>query len=186
MTQPLEVTLTIDLDKHLARHVGYDEDGEPVQEATTVEDVVLGLAASKIAASAINTAVKDEYNGLRTMVRQVAESEIRERLRPLIDEALTRSIQPTNPYGEATKEPMTFSEVIIQTARDMLTKTTSTGYNKPQRTLVQNWLHDEAEAVIKKELAAALKEAKVEVVSAVRAKGAEILQETITRSAGVR
>lgn len=36
----MKIELDLDLNAHLARHIGYDEDGDIVQQPTTLEDVV--------------------------------------------------------------------------------------------------------------------------------------------------
>lgn len=176
----MKIELELDLAGHLARHIGYNEDGEPVQEPTTLEDVVLGMAAQSIAGTVVADEAKDY---LRQRVYNLRDAEIREQLRPLVAEAIARSIQPTDPFGNPKGDPTTLAEVITKEAKTALTVPKESGYGNPKRTLIQQIIADEINTTFRKELADAVAEGKKAVAAALRAEGAVVIQQTIERMA---
>ena len=176
----MKIEFDLDLDKHLANHIGYDEDGEPVQQATTLEDVVLGMVAQRLT----QTVITDESKRhLYDRVARIRDEEIREQIRPLIAEALTRSIQPTDHYGNPKGEPTTLAEVITREAKTALTVPKEGGFGKPKRTLVQEVIADAVTVQFRKELGEDIEEGKKAVRAALRKEGAEVLRATIERMA---
>ena len=177
---PTEITLTLDLDKHLARYVGYDADGEAVQEPTTIEDVVIQMAARQFVES-LDRDVKSEVS---RRVKEIRDEVIREQVRPLVVEAIERSVQATDAYGNPKGEPKTMAEVIVQTATDSLRKTDR--YTNGGRTLVEEFIRTEVGAAFAKELKQAADAAKAEVLAAVKERGGEVLAATISAMSGVK
>lgn len=177
----MKIELELDLDKHLARHIGYDEEGEPVQHPTTVEDIVIGLAAEKVAAAAY--AADKQYDGLRARVTRITDETIREMVRPAIEAALAKTTTPTDPYGNPKGEPSTLEEHIIEVTRKMLVEKRSKGYGHPERTLVQGWIVDAIDYKVARELGEALEEGKAQVKKALQDEGARIMAEAIGKMA---
>jgi hypothetical protein len=67
MAEPISLTIDLDLDAYLVRHVGYDEDGEERTVPQTLEDVVLG----QVVAGLIRQAVHDESTGYKDLRQRV-------------------------------------------------------------------------------------------------------------------
>ena len=178
-----KIEIDLDLNAHLARHGGYDEDGEPVSSPTTIEDVVLGLAAQKIVTSILTSEAKSY---LHSAVQRIRDDEIREQLRPLIADALARSVQPTDHFGNPKGEPTTLAEVITKQAKAEATAPRDQGYGKPKRTLVQEIVAKEVDRTFRAELAKELEAGKAEVRKALREQGAAILQQAIEKAAVAR
>lgn len=182
MTRPVEITLTLDLDAHLSKHIGYDEDGEPIQQAIELEDVLIGLVANKLVDRLVSQ--RGNWDGaVRERVNQVRDEVIVERITPLIDDALAAAVQPTNRFGEPSGEPTTLRSVIVQEATAWLTKPTGDSFTRSAKTNVAKLIADEVDRALGRELKTALDQAKADVTAAVKAKGAEVLAQTITEMA---
>lgn len=180
MTDPLKIELELDINGHLARHLGYNEEGEPIQQPTTLEDVVLGMAAERL----VRSVTADEAKRyMRERISAIRDEEIRAAIRPLIEEALTRSIQPTDHYGNPKGEPTTLAEVITKEAKTAVTVPKEHGYGKPKRTLIQEIIADAVDLQFHRELGEAIAEGKKAVLAAVRDEGAAVIQKTIERMA---
>jgi hypothetical protein len=176
----MKIELDLDLNAHLARHIGYDEEGEPLQHPTTIEDVVLGLAADKIA----RTVTADQAKAyLLDRVTRLRDEVIREELRPLVVDALERSVQPTDPYGNPKGEATTLAEVITRIAKEEMTAPRDQGYGRQKRTLVQQIIAEHVDAKFKTELGKELDAGKAEVRSALREQGAALIQQAIEKAA---
>lgn len=179
MTRPVEITLTLDLDAHLSQHIGYDEDGEPIQQATELEDVLIGLAANKMVERLVSQ--RGNWDGaVRDRVNRVRDEVIVERVTPLIDEALAAAVQPTNRFGEPAAEPTTLRSVIVREATAWLTKPSGDGFARDRKSNIARIIGEEVDRAFNRELKAAIDAAKAEVSAAVQAKGAEVLAQTIT------
>lgn len=184
MTQPTKLELTLDFDKHLAQFIQYDEDGDPIHEPTTVEDLVIERAARVIAAQA---AERDARNGTTALrVREVRDEVIREKVAPLVDAVLAKALQPTNAYGEPTGQPMTLTEHIVAEATKQLTATVQdrnrSSFGHPKTTALDEAISAEVKRVIAKELADALAEARKQVLKVVTDQGAAIIRQAVERS----
>lgn len=110
----MELKVIIDevtLDTVVGDVIGYDEDGdECVKGKATVADKVAGLIKDEVVRN-------PEYTSLREKVARIREEEIREAVKPLIEEALQRPIVRTNYYGEATGKETTLSEIVMEEAK---------------------------------------------------------------------
>lgn len=116
MSKPVTFTIELDLDSHLARHLGYDEEGEVVQEPTTVEDVVLGLAAQKVVDRLLSGYRGDDpTKELRATVLGKADELAAERVGQHVEAAFDQLIHETNDDG---------SEVLSHTLRESIVKAT--------------------------------------------------------------
>lgn len=184
MTEPIKVALEIDLDKYLVQSSGYDPDVGVAVEPTTIEGLVIDRAAQMMCDRAIGGG-REGIADLRRRVQGVTETEIREAVRPLVEEALLSGIRKTNSYGDPIGEPMTLRAEIVRIATDYMNKP-SDSYSRGKGTVVQQFVKTEVDKAVKAELKTALDEAKEEVVAAVRGQAATLITKTITDLAGVR
>ena len=173
--EPIKLNLELNLDQHLIRFRGYNQDGEEVVEPQTVEDIVLDLAAQRVAAQV----EKDVKVELAQRLRDLTDTEIRERVQPLIVEAMARPFRRSNPYGEATGPETTLREEITRVALDQLTKPTRDRYGSDSTTFVQSFIKEAVQKELKAELKVALDDAKAQVRAAVTTQAAEMIQQTI-------
>lgn len=114
---------TVTLDTVVGDVVRYDSDGDPYTDGkSTVGDKVAELVKDAVVKS-------PEYTSLRERVTRIREEEIREAVKPLIQQALQRPIQRTNSWGESTGRETTLSEIIMDEAKKVFT-TSRDNYNK--------------------------------------------------------
>lgn len=184
MAPPTTITIELNLDDHLARHLGYDEDGEHVQGPMTVEDLVLGLVAQKLVRNVVDRAAgkgRDGwYDSLGRKVAEIRDTLIAEQLEPLVREALEGEYRATNGFGEPVGQPTTLRSVIAKQVDDWLNSRDGDTYRNPKRlTRLSALVAEQVDKAMTKELSAAVADAKAQVVAAVKAKGAEVLAKTI-------
>lgn len=180
----MTLEIELDLNRYLVRHVGYAADGEPIEEAQTIEDVILDRAAELMSVRAAN-AEKTGYSTLRDRVSRISDDEIRARVVPLVEEAMTTPIRRTNTFGEPTGEATTLRDQIVKVAQDYLSKPVD-HYSRDKGTVVQQFIAAEVKKAVDAELKEALAAAKTEVAAAVKNHAATMIQKTITELAGVR
>jgi hypothetical protein len=152
---------------------GREESGE------TFGDVIVNRAASVLL-----DRERESVGKFRALVAVIAESEVRDAIRPMIDQALAEPIQKTNTYGGPIGEAMPLREHIVEIARAALDTQVGRDYDK-KTSLLRAILAEEVERVLRRELGEALAAAKAEVTAAVREQGAAVITETITRLARV-
>lgn len=179
MGTPITIELTIDLDKHLANHVGYDEEGDPVQGPTTVEDVILGMVADKLV-ERVTSGIDDYRSTVRDRVAAIRDEEIRKLVAPAVNEAFEAPIRRTNDYGVPTGPERTLHEEIVTKATEWLTSyDPNSRYGDRRLTRAEALVKEQVDRAMNRELSAAIGSAKAEVIAAVQAKGAEVLAKTI-------
>lgn len=182
---PITLTLDLNIDQFLRRHLGYDEEGEENSAQMTMEDVVIDAAARNLTAAAVAQVAKDEWAGFKGRIKAIRDEEIAARLVPLIDEAMTAPIQRTNGYGEPSGAGTTLRDEIVKQATDYLNKP-GDGYSRDKGTFVQQFIRAEVAKAVQAELKDALDAAKAEVAAAVKSNAASMIQQTISQLAGVR
>ena len=184
MSEPIELNLTLDLDRKLAGEPYVDADGEYAGSGpTTLEDVVLGMAAKQLADRAMRS--HDDYRPLTDRVRKIRDEVIREKIDPIIEEALSAPIRKTNSFGEPTGSETTLRTLIADQAEQAL-KVSNT--NNPNRfrdtdTTLTKFIAAEIDKALKKELKGALDEAKAQVLARVQEAGGEVIADTLKRAA---
>lgn len=186
MTPPIQLTVEVDLDAYLARYgPTINEDGDRQTEPVTIEDVVIDQAARALLTDATQFALKDEWGTLRRRINEVTVDAIREAVAPLIAEALTRAVQPTNQFGEQTGSPVTLTERIVAAAEEQLRRPdrTRSSFDRSPKTTLEELVAEATSSAVRKELAGALEAGKAEVKAALQQQGAALLAETITRTA---
>jgi hypothetical protein len=185
MSTNMKVELDIDIDSLLApAYSGCDEDGPVYGKPRTIAEVIAEEAAAQLLHKLTNEETRDLYH----RVALVTDEEIKAQVRPLIAEALARSIQKTNQFGESTGQPTTLSEAIMAEVQRQLTKPTqgdSYGGSMRRKTLVQEIIGAEVERTIRRELADEISKARAQVSAAIRDEGARLISETIQRMARV-
>jgi len=126
-----------------------DEDGHK----RTLADAVAWELASQVIHD------RDVWPAFRDAVTKIRDDEIRKAVAPLIAEALTKSLQQTNTYGEPTGKTITLSEIIVAEARKQLTEKAGDRYSNDQRSIVAKLVAAEVtsafENIIKDEVAKA-------------------------------
>lgn len=187
MTQPVTITLQLDLDRHLIGDTYTDpETGEPTAGPTTLEDVVLHMAAQQLVDRVINqqTGKGGWFDSLSKKVGTIRDDVIRARLEPLIEEAVTASVQPTNGLGEATCAPTTLRSIIVERGTQYLQgRESNPGRNPGRKTRLQAIIDDSVDRAFKRDLQAAIDAGKAEALGAIRAAAADVVAGTIAAAA---
>lgn len=172
----MNINVTVDgVDLNSELDYGYDDEGGRVAKTLGAE------VARRIANDLMRS---DEYSGLRREVAVLREEEIRAQLKPFVTSALEKGVQKTNGFGEPTGEPTTLRELILAEFNKYLTSKVDSSYRSNGQTVVQKFVTDAVEQVVKKELAAAIAEEKAKVVAAVRAKAAELIAQAVKEGVG--
>lgn len=147
----MNITVTVDdvtLDALV--HEGYDGDG------WTVGQEIARQALKKL------TADRDgSWDSVRSRVDRIKDEEIREAIRPLITEALTKPFRPTNSYNEPTGPETTLSALIMDAARKA-SSTKADSYGNGQ-TVLQKLVADEVAKAFRNEIADEVKKARAMV-----------------------
>lgn len=123
----------------------------------------------------------DARKDLGYRVTQIRDEEIRAVVRPMIEDAIAKTLLQTDLFGNVKDGPKTLSEVIVDQATKELRASHSRGNYSKSETLLQQVIREEVERAFRKELDDVIKEAKTEVVNAIRQVGAEVLTDTIAR-----
>lgn len=154
----MNITVKVDevsLETVVAEVVAFDEDGDPYPRGEkTMADIVGGQIVQRVISD------RDAYPPFRNRVLEIRDEEIREAVRPMITEALTRPIKQTNRYGEETSQETTLSEIIVEEARKLLNSNAGDSYNRDTRTVVQKMVADEVTKALGAEIKDAVKQAR--------------------------
>lgn len=170
------VNIGSDLGVELSTQVGANwEDGEPI----TLGDLVVKGIIDQMSAN------QEVWRPLRERVDMIRNEEIREALRPSIEKALEAPLRRTTNYGEPTGPETTLREIIVDEVRSELSKSKASNdsrYGGTGRSLIGDIVHAEVERQLAGDLRKAVEDAKTDLVATVRAKGAEVITETIKRA----
>jgi hypothetical protein len=148
-----------------------------ISEANDYHDgITIGaVVAQQLAQRVIND--HDAWPPFRDAVTQIRDEEIRAQVQPLITDALTKTLQKTNTYGEPTGQATTLSEIIVAEAKRLVTQPKDS-YSRSGRTVLQEMVAAEVKAALSTEIADAVKKARElvagqigEMVSAAVAEG---------------
>lgn len=174
MADPIEVKVTLDLDRYLIdKGIRYDQDGEPIGgESRTMEDLILDLAAQQVVAGLD----RDLRRELGQRVRDIRDEVIREAIAPIIEESLSGQIVRTNAYGEPTGHTTTLREIIAADAKKALTLNdrdmTGRRYNETPASKV---MQAEVDRVVKAEVKAIVDTVKAETYEAIKVAAADAI-----------
>lgn len=117
-------------------------------------------------------------------MRAVTTEEIRKAVRPVIAGAILDSFQPTDTYGQPRGPKITLREAIIKEVQTQTGRRVGHGMSG-NRTVLEEIVQVEVERQLRGELQEAVAAAKDEVLDAVRAQAADVITETIRRTAKV-
>lgn len=149
----------------------YDDDDGPA--TYTVGDAVAFQLVDRIVRS-------ESWPSLRDRVTEIRDEAIRDRVAPLIEEALTGSIQKTNLYGEPTGQQTTLREVIMAEVKRAMTKPTDS-YSRSGQTIVGKIVADEVSKAFTTVVRDEVEKAKALVAEQIGAAVAERVQATLKR-----
>ena len=140
----------------------------------------LAIAAKMLLASE----VEDAREALRRRVQAITQDEISRQCEPFVRAALETAHRKTDSWGTAIGPERPLHEFVVETVREELKlqdgRRTGTGSQPP---LLARIIKEEVERTLAHELREAVKEAKGEVLEAVRSQAASVLAETMTRIA---
>ncbi len=137
-----------------------------------------------VAARVTAELTKDEsYPGLRKQFLAIRDEEIREAVKPIVEQVILAPVQRTNEYGEATGETTTLRALVVAETKKVLALKADS-YGRGSETVLQKFVRDEISAAFKKELAEVLAEEKAKVVAAVRAKAADLIADAVKQGIG--
>lgn len=170
------IHIEFDLDYTGHRQVNADGDYAPSE---TVEEAII-RCAGEAAWNAVSN--KSDNWSKAVKVSEIRAELIRERLIPIVEEAISQSIQQTDNFGSPRGEPITIAEYVTKLTTEYLTKETD---YRTKETVVKKLIREQVERTVNDQLIAAMKDAQKEVMDAVKAQGAEVLAKTIAKMAGV-
>lgn len=171
----------IDLTSVVGDEIAYynPETEETEHRPRTLADIVAEKLADKIDGDLT-------YEGRRDLRDRIARERlavIRERLAPIVEEALTGDIQKTNAYGERTGSTTTMRELIISEVSKVLNGK-SDPYARDGQTLLGTSITNSIRKLLGNELNAVFTAEKDKVVAAVRAQAAELVAEAVKKGLG--
>lgn len=147
--------------------------GEEFSDEGTLGEALLDRAANKL----VSGTARDD---LRRRIEQIRDDEIREQLRPTIAAALDAPVQLFNEYGSPKGDPITLRDLILERGTALF-KVKAGGYGN--KSPLDQFITEEIDRQFKNELNTAMKQAREQVLAAVREQGAAVVQETISRMA---
>lgn len=166
----------VDLTTVIGERSRYDHDAEErVAEPVTLGDAVAARITAKLTA-------EEHYGVLRNKVVAMRDEEIRAQLAPIVATAIESNVQRTNTYGQAVGEPTTLTTLIIDEVKTYLSRTD--GYGDRATNVLQKTIREAVDKAIRTELAAVIADEKARVVTAVRAKAAELIAQAVKEGIG--
>lgn len=186
MSEPIQFTITLDLDKRLMgkTHYSADDEGEPYVEPTTLEDVVIEAAAQMLFKEVTGSRRGEAFSWVRAFrdrFEAIRDEQIVDAIRPKIDAAMTEQIQKTDSHGHACGEPQTVGEMVLQQAQAWMTKEVG-DYNRRQTQLAKV-ISEEVNSKLTREFQDAIAKGKTQIKSVLEAEAAKVLAETLIRQA---
>jgi hypothetical protein len=157
----MNITVKVDevaLDSVVGEIVGWDDEGEQV---VTGDRTLADVVAEQIVAKAVKD---DRYPHLREQALEIRKEIIREKLTPIIEEALSGGFQRTNGYGEPVGKPVTMREVIAEQVKEIVSKPASS-YDRDKGSLLQQTVRKEVQEALAAEIKDAVKTAREQVAS---------------------
>lgn len=149
----MDINVTLDkasLDTVIDQVAGLDEDGDEYEiGGRTLGDAVAGLIAARLLKET------NYANTLREKVATIREDEIRQAIRPLIEEALAQPIAQTNQYGQRTGKDLTLLELVVEQVGIVL-KEKSDRHRSDSPTVLQKAIRTEVEKALKDEITSAV------------------------------
>lgn len=153
-------------------------------DETLLEGDITAEVLSRAAVSLADQVSRDGRNVLIRRIETIADEEIRDMIKPMLEEAFGSLLQPTDHFGHPKGEPRTLAEVIVEMAQKEL-KRPSDRHDSRSETVIQKIIRDEVQRQIGGELKQAVAQGREEVLAAVQAEAAKIIGETVARMAKV-
>lgn len=163
---------------------GIDEDGDEYEiGGRTLGDAVAGLIAARLLK-------ETEYaRAIREQVATIREDEIRQAIRPRVEQALAQPIAQTNRYGERTGKDLTLLELVVAQIGTVLGEK-SDKYRSESPTVLQKAIRSEVEKTLKDEITSAVTAVRAALVGQVgdqiRAYAVEAVSAALTPAAKTR
>ena len=159
----------------------WDEDAERYAPLTLAD-----LVAEKLADRFIQQE-RSEWPGMRKRVSDVMNETVRERVIPIVDEAMSAPIRKTNSYGEPINgSETTMRELIISTVTSWLTGPAGSngGSYGERKTNAQVLVQAAVGRELTKELSEAIATERAKIVKAVRDQAAAIIADAVSKGVG--
>jgi hypothetical protein len=167
----------LDLTTVVGRRRVRDEDGDWTEDDETLGDVLVAELLRQVMKN-------DDWRGVKGLVKQIREEEVRAAVQREIAEALTTTVPITNTYGEPTGQTTTIRALIADMAKDALTKPADR-YGSGE-SAVRQVLRKQVDVALAAELLAVVKEERAKVVATIRGHAAEIIAKTLEQGLGGR
>lgn len=162
-----------------ARHVGYDPDSGPEVEPVSLGEMVVAGLVERLLVE-IKRDSSTGYRGAVEAARDAASGATAAEATALVREALAGEIRQTNHYGEPKGEPTTLRDLIrADIAKYLNEKVPERGYGGDRRGGFRELLQHEVDEAMNKELRAAIREAREQVVVKVQEKAAQLIGEAV-------
>lgn len=167
----------LDVSFPLDQRISEDPEGRPI----TLIEAIVRDAGNQLFKAVTHD---EQYPTLRKRVLEIRDEEIRERIREQIEEAWHKTLQPTDEFGHPTGEPTTLERLIREKADKSLQVRGKDrrGSFSHERSVMEDVLASEVERTVRKELEGELKQAKEQVMQAVRDEGADLLRKAVEQS----
>lgn len=182
---PIKIDLEIDLrDVMLPAFEGYNEDGEVVASPRSVEEALFEAAANALANKAISdTEGRRAYHDtLRERAKEILDRKINERAAEMVNDALAGSFQPTNQFGQAAGDPVTFEEYTTTRIEKWLHERdhTDRSMSNVKRTNIEGIIASAVDTNFRKKLNEEVKKGRDEVLGTMREKASEVMAAALT------
>jgi hypothetical protein len=169
----------IDLNTELARrpvrrYLG-DGDWDTQDEPYTLADMVAERLVEKLAQD-------ERYPSLQDLVKRVRESVLREKLEPIIEDAINGPLQLTNEYGEARGPAITLREYIVGHVKKIITSS-KRDHRGSSTSLLQEVVDNKLRTVMTNELKETFEAEKNKIKALIQAEGAKIMAEALVNAA---
>ncbi|MFJ4902907.1 hypothetical protein [Streptomyces sp. NPDC088727] len=123
----------ITLDTVVAQAMVWDQDNEEMYP-TGSDKTVADLVAQQITERLVRD---DRYPGLRDQVTELRKTMIREKVGPMLDEALNGEVRQTNNYGEPVGRAITFRELVVGEVKKVINEAPNNYNNRDKGTALQ-------------------------------------------------
>lgn len=156
----MNITVQVDevsLSTAIADVVALDEDGDPItQGERTIADMVAAQITDRLVKSSYYPTMQEQF-------RTIREDEIRKAVRPQVEAALAGPLRKTNTYGEPTGQETTLRELIVEEARNAVTRPAGNSYDRDKGTFLTQAVAAEVKKALSAEIASAVKAAREQV-----------------------
>jgi hypothetical protein len=167
----------LDLTTVIGQRKVRDEDGDWTTEEETLGDALVDELKRQLLKT-------DDWRGVKQIVKDIREEEIRAAVQREIAEALTGEVPLTNGFGEPTGKTTTMRGLIADMAKEALAKSNDR-YGSGE-SAVRKVVREQVDRALAAELLATVKEEREKVVAAIRAQAADLIAKAVQQGLGVR